>query len=272
MVDLAALITRHSKRLDRGPVQTSAMVRVQVQFGAGGTHAHGGRQDQLCVPAVATSGECYRSDNDGFEACGDLGVDGQGNYTGVYGNGGSIGVYGTGPTAVQGDGTSYGLYGSGGNTGVFAISGTYGVHGTSDSGSGVYGENSGSTGIGVEGKTAGVGSAVYGHATVNGVGVFGDTASGTGVVARSMGTGTALDVRGKAKFTRSGRVTVPSGANHVTVTLAGVTNGSMVLATVQQSGAFFVKNVALASGSFTIYLNKAPASPATVKVAYFVLN
>jgi hypothetical protein len=46
----------------------------------------------------------------------------------------------------------------------------------------------------------------------------------------------------------------------------------MILATVQQSGAFYVKNAVPAARSFTIYINKAPAPPATVKVAYFVLN
>ena len=58
----------------------------------------------------------------------------------------------------------------------------------------------------------------------------------------------------------------------MTVTLAGISGTDMVLATVQQTGAFYVKNAVAGSGTFTIYVNKAPASPATVKVAWFVIS
>ena len=63
-----------------------------------------------------------------------------------------------------------------------------------------------------------------------------------------------------------------SGHKTVKVTLAGVTATSMVTATVQQTGGFFVRAAVPATGSFTLYINKAPASPATVIVAYLVLN
>jgi hypothetical protein len=46
----------------------------------------------------------------------------------------------------------------------------------------------------------------------------------------------------------------------------------MILATVQQAGGFYVKYAVPAAGSFTIYINKAPTSPAIVKVAYFMLS
>jgi len=55
------------------------------------------------------------------------------------------------------------------------------------------------------------------------------------------------------------------------VTLAGVTTTSMVMARVQRAGGFFASAIP-AAGSFTIYLGKAPTSPATVKVAYLVMN
>jgi hypothetical protein len=165
-----------------------------------------------------------------------------------------------------------GVEGSGSVDGVFAFGNTYGVEGDGAAGgTGVFGHNEGSTGIGVWGQTGGSGSAVYGQATGNGVGVFGDTTSGTGVEARST-TGNALDVIGKAVFSGSGIATVPAGAKNIQVTLSGATTASMILATVQQSGGFYVKYVVPASGSFTIFINKAPTSPATVKVAYFVLN
>ncbi|MDP9329998.1 MAG: hypothetical protein M3P11_05070 [Actinomycetota bacterium] len=46
----------------------------------------------------------------------------------------------------------------------------------------------------------------------------------------------------------------------------------MVLATVQQTGVFLVKNAVAGSGKFSIYLNKAPVSPETIKVAWFVIS
>jgi hypothetical protein len=49
--------------------------------------------------------------------------------------------------------------------------------------------------------------------------------------------------------------------------MSGVTTSSMVLATVHQSGGFYVKYVVPASGSFTIFINKAPDTGKVVKVA-----
>jgi hypothetical protein len=65
---------------------------------------------------------------------------------------------------------------------------------------------------------------------------------------------------------------VASGQKKVTVTLAGVTATDFVLATVQGTGSFYVKSASAAAGKFTIYINKAPISPATVIVAYFVIS
>jgi hypothetical protein len=65
---------------------------------------------------------------------------------------------------------------------------------------------------------------------------------------------------------------VPSGAKKVTVTLAGITPTDLVLATVQSSGAFYVRNAVPGAGQFIIAINKAPTAPATVTVAYFVIS
>ena len=185
----------------------------------------------------AGDNECQASNGSGLTGCGNVGLIGSGTITGVSG---------TGPV--------YGVVGQ-----TFTADGT-GVRGHSDAG----------TGIGVQGDSNGVGSGVYGLANANGVGVFGDTVNGTGVIARST-NGNALDVRGKAVFSRSGVVTVAAGAVSRKITLAGVTAASMILATAQQDGAVFVRSAVPASGSFTIRLTgKAPA--AGLKVAYFVLN
>jgi hypothetical protein len=221
---------------------------------------------------------------------GEIGVLGLGPAKGVSGEAesGGTGVYGTheGDTGIgvwgDTDGTGSGVYGEatpngvgvvgqGGPVGVSGNGTTYGVEGSSGiGGTGVYGHNSASTGIGVWGKMGGVGTGVYGQATANGVGVFGDGPVGTGVWARST-NGTALNVTGKATFSRSGVVTVAEGTSSKTVTLAGVTTSSMVLATAQQSKATHVKAAVPGAGSFTIRLTaKAPVGG--LKVAFFVLN
>jgi hypothetical protein len=185
----------------------------------------------------------------GLTACGDTGVDGYGTTNGVFGFANTTGV----GDGVEGQGP----------TGVFGFSPV-------DGGTGVFGNSEGTTGIGVEGQNNGTGSAVYGLANSTGVGVFGDTTSGTGVLARST-SGTALDVRGKATFSRSGMVTIAAGSASKKITLAGVTTASMILATAQQDGTVYVRSAVPASGSFTIHLTgKAPAGG--LKVAYFVLN
>ena len=189
---------------------------------------------------------CSGSQGGGLTACGDSGVEGDGTVIGVQGFGLTTGVYGHGPTGVNGESDNNG-------------------------GTGVLGDStSGTAGIGVEGESNGTGSGVYGLANSGGVGVFGDTTNGTGVVARST-SGNALDVRGKAVFSRSGQVTIAAGTASKKITLAGVTTASMILATAQQDGTVYVRSAVPASGSFTIHLTgKAPAGG--IKAAYFVLN
>ena len=197
-----------------------------------------------------------------------IGVEGRtgGSGSAVYGHAtaSGVGVYGE---SQKGTGT----YGVGGPTGVYGSGNATGVEGSAGGGgTGVYGHNSGSTGIGVWGQTAGVGSAVFGEATANGVGINGK--SDTGVAVRAVSTGgTALQVTGKETFSRSGVVTVASGTASKTVNLGGVTTSSMVVATAQQNGSVFVKAAVPASGSFTIFLT-GNASGSGLKVAYFVLN
>jgi hypothetical protein len=175
-----------------------------------------------------------------------LGVAGQGDVQGVSGNGGQDGVFGYGGWA--------GIDGQGGKYGVNGV-GPTGVYGTSSNGCVLLG---------------GCGAGVRGTNTSTGFGVFGSSTAGTGVAASST-NGTALSVQGKAKFSRSGPITVPANSASVTVTMAGVTTSSMVLATAQQNVKVYVKAVVPASGSFTIFLTGSAPSGG-LKVAYFVLN
>jgi hypothetical protein len=219
---------------------------------------------------------------------------GDGNGFSVYTYGAGTGSYGQSSSGigVWGDcSTGSGVYG--------ACNSGNGVHGFSQGNlaSGVYGDNS-SDGYGVAGRTGSASrAATLGDNTGSGPGVVGESATGTGVLgishgagavgvtgdatasngvgirAKATGGGTALSVKGKARFSRSGRLTVPPGASSVTKSGVTLDSASFVLATLQayRAGiaiAAVVPNAA--AGSFTIHLTKAVTS--TTRVAWFVVN
>ena len=157
-----------------------------------------------------------------------------------------LNVTGAGCLWVQSD-AGYALH-------AVSTSGT-GVQGLSTSQSGVYGQSS--SGEGVHGES------------VTGDGVYGVSASGVGV--HAAGNGIALQVEGKVRLSRSGRKAIASGHSSLKVTMAGVTTSSYVVATLQTNrSGFYVQSAVPASGSFTIYLNKAVPSP--TYVGYLVIN
>jgi hypothetical protein len=164
-----------------------------------------------------------------------------------------------------------GVYGQG-DTGVSGL-------GSVNGGTGVIGLNVTSFGIGVHGVAIGTGSAVYGEMTGAGVGVFGDTTNGTGVWARST-NGTALNVTGKATFSRSGTVTIAYPNKTATVSGVPVTAKSLAFATMQKflAGRYVVAvvpNLSGSSNSITIHLNKAPGTstiPKSVVVGWQVIE
>jgi hypothetical protein len=160
-------------------------------------------------------------------------------------------------------------------SGVFGIdsstAGGIAVKGASDVGTGVQGSTVGNGQLGVAGldNSSGGGTGVSGTSN-SGTGVAGTSTSGTGVQAASS-TGTALAVAGKVTFSRSGTATVAAAKKSVTITLAGVTTSSMILATLQQAaGKIAVASAVPGSGSFIIHLTAAPTS--SVKVAYFIIG
>jgi hypothetical protein len=151
-----------------------------------------------------------------------------------------------------------------------------GVTGDSVSGVGVSGYSIHNTGVF---GSSDEGSAVYSYGP-KGVGVTGATVTGTGIVGSAdtgvgghfkAAVGTALRVDGKARFSRSKRVTIRAGRSSRKVTLAGVTTASLVFAVLHSNrSGYYVRAVVPASGYFTIYLNKALTS--ATYVAYFVVN
>jgi hypothetical protein len=185
------------------------------------------------------------------------------NASGVYGENlqGGFGVTGRSAGPLSGvlafnTGSGDGLDAS---TSASGKSAAYAHHDGSNSGWGVHANAQVGTGVHAEGSLYGL----YGIAT---------SAGGTGVRAvNATSGGTALRVDGKASFSRSGTVAIAAGTASKTISLAGVTTSSMVVATAQQSGNVFVKAAVPAGGSFKIFLNgNAPGGG--LKVAYFVLN
>lgn len=140
---------------------------------------------------------------------------------------------------------------------IAANIGLTGVYGYSDPspspsfvGAGVWGD---SADFGVIG-TGSIG--VLGEAPIGVVG-FSTEPGGTGVEAgASSASALALHVAGRSEFSRSGRTVVKAGNQKKTVTLAGCTTSTLVLAVIasNRSGRW-VRAAVPASGSFTVYLN-----------------
>jgi hypothetical protein len=158
-----------------------------------------------------------------------------------------------------------------------------GVVGTSATGIGALSLGSfvgtlaqGDVGLYAFGNTAGV----VGDVTSLGVGVYGFTGDlgstepppGIGVLASAGSTSlTALQVNGKAKFSRSGRLSVPAGESKISRAVNGVTTSSMVFAVLQQAEVgTWVRAAVPTANTITIHFNK--SLPTNTVVAWFVLN
>jgi len=137
-----------------------------------------------------------------------------------------------------------------------------------------------SFGTGVWGDSADVGVFGTGGVGVRGDGFFGMVAVGTNDAAAAglrtwgydgSGNWTALDVRGKAKFSRSGRATIGAGKSSIKINLVGTSFSSLVFAVLRSNrSGRYVRAVVPTTGSFTIYLNAAVTS--STYVVWFVLN
>ncbi len=168
-------------------------------------------------------------------------------------------------------GTAYGVFGQSDADHGHGLQGlatattgqTFGLAAQSDSteGTGVLGIAFASSGrtVGVSGQCV----------SPDGIGVLALNGSGPG--------GTALEVRGKAAFSRSGMVAISYPDRSATVTGVPLDGHSLVFATLQNSLGVAVESATPdpATASFQITLSKAPGSkktPKTAFVAWFVLN
>jgi hypothetical protein len=169
--------------------------------------------------------------------------------------------------------------------------GVYGFSNVSANSSGVWGDSWDGTGVSGTGGTGVFAAGYYGvyafgRAAVTGEGGTTDTGvygfagplaaplppAGVGVQATAGSTAQiALNVTGKAKFSRSGRTYVATGQYARKITMAGVTTSSYVIATLQtRRTGVYVHAVVPGTGYFYIYLNKAVT--ANTYVGYLVIN
>jgi hypothetical protein len=289
-LDTAALRSRRSvitAALGAGAatLATAAVAPVPVRAGSDG---------DVVLGATNTSGNTtlVRNTTTSNAALMGLGTTGDGvvgesagdSKSGVYGYTTVTGGYGVfGRNKAQG----YGV-GAEGQTAVWASGTNYGVYAQAVNGSGVLAEST--NGPGVQGTTYASGQpSVTGRAIVGGnlvavgslgngigVGAYGYSPDGTGVWAESK-TGVALDVIGKARFSRSGRATIGAGKRYVDVSLAskgGLGGTPLLFATLRtyRSGVYVagVRPNYPSTGKFRIYLNKALS--AATYVSWMVLN
>jgi hypothetical protein len=172
--------------------------------------------------------------------------------TGVYGfantSGTSAGVWGD---SVDG----FGIVGSSSYAAVVGFGGSFGVYGSGH--------------VAVMGEGGATDTGVYGYV---GPVAAPNPPTGVGVQATAGSISqTALNVTGKAKFSRSGRTYISSGGYARKITMSGVTTSSYVIATLQtRRTGVYVHAVVPGSGYFYIYLNKAVT--ATTYVGYLVIN
>jgi hypothetical protein len=275
--------------------------------GAGGyAGVHGTSGDGYGVQGTSSSGPAVYGANTSETVASILADGGPG--TAIHGHGGGgilpgspaeTGVLGTaagtgtGVVAVAADGWGLISHSEGGNgirgrgqlDGVIGESpgGKCGVVGFSGADeapagpvkTGVYGEaTQDASARGVVGKST-AGQGVRGEATT-GHGVRGGATTGIGVEAVAT-TGVALDVKGRANFSRSGRANVPANAKNVDITVPGGLGASAnVLATLQikrgNAHVIAARPNYPSAGKVRIYLSEVASTTASTPLAWFVFG
>ncbi len=147
-----------------------------------------------------------------------------------------------------------------------AQKGGHGMYGHSVHGDGVLGISDKGNGVVGQGSTPGMAAVKAVDANQGGgaYGIFAQSVHGTAIWATS-GQGTALKVDGTARFSHSGVVSIPKGHKSMTFSKPGLSDGDVILATIQrpQSGVS-IEGAQAGNDSFTITLSKAPASAISI--------
>jgi hypothetical protein len=193
-------------------------------------------------------------------------------------NGGHSGVHGNDTSTEGGSGVAGNSANGIGVNGVTSATDGAGVQGTT------YGEGNGVAGIDSSGSdlscgvsgTSTIGYGVSGSCP-NGVAIYGESTNGYAVQASAPSGTAGLLVQGTSifqgmtQFSNCGVATVAKSDKSVTVTLAGVTVDSIVLATLQELQAGIAVAAAVpGTGSFTITLTS--DVPAAANVGWFVIG
>src|SRR3954447_19004098 len=111
---------------------------------------------------------------------------------------------------------------------------------------------------------------VYGWGANGVVGESSSSSAGVLALGKSA-TDVALEVVGRVRFSRSGKVTMAANTKTKVVNLPGMSSSCHVLAVLRSNrGCRWVRAVVPTTGHFTIYLNTAVTS--STSVAWFVLN
>lgn len=238
----------------------SGVVGISGKDAAFGVHGVGGGGNATGVRGLGFgSGFGVLGNGGSHNGPGVVGV-GAGTGSGVRGFGGANGGTGVaGFGSLENGGAGPGVLGQGSGTGpgVLGIGGSGGAAGVQGSGSG--------TGAGVAGRGGnGGGPGVHGSAT---------SSAGVGVLADNPFEGTALEINGRAVFSRSGTASIAAGSSSVTVPGMALSAASLVLATLQQDRVGIYVRSAVpdpAARSFTVHLNESVTVRTTV--AWFVVN
>lgn len=253
------------ENLSTGTTAAAIAIRGKTN-GAGGSAVgvEGLAGDAIGVQGKSTSWVGVNGESGSY-----IGVSGYGEFAGVVGQStNGMAFYGTTPAVGTAAVVGNAVWD---NTGVQGFSGHTQTAPTPPAETGVYGScNLSATARGVSGRST-IGRAVYGSSDSGTAGYFTAT-SGRGVYASS-GSGTALDVSGVAKFSRSGKLTIPAGSSSATKTGVALGSASLVLAVLQQNRTgIWVRAVVpdAAGDQFTVRLNDVVG--ADTIVAWFVVN
>ncbi|OGN82577.1 MAG: hypothetical protein A2X23_01405 [Chloroflexi bacterium GWC2_73_18] len=239
----------------------------------GTTNAAGGTAagvEGLATDAIGVQGKSTNWIGVNGQSGAYIGVSGYGEWAGVVGQStNGMAFYGSSPATGKAAVVGNAVWD---NTGVQGFSGHTELAPTPPAETGVHGScNLSPSARGVSGRST-IGRGVYGSTDSGSAGYF-SARTGRGVYAVAGVAGTALEVSGVARFSRSGRLTIPAGGSSITKLGVPLGSDSLVLAVLQQDRpGVWVRSVVPdpAADQFTIRLNNLVLF--ATDVAWFVIG